>query len=70
MAAPWTAETARIEALRLLGEAANGSDPAADKQIRRKVTTVTELCDAARHRFLDPHPRIDCHQAARRINQK
>jgi integrase len=43
--APWTPETARVEALRLLGEAAQGTDPAAAKQSRRKAMTVAELCD-------------------------
>jgi integrase len=44
--APWTPETARVEARRLLGEAADGADPAADKQSQRKASTVAELCDA------------------------
>lgn len=43
--APWTPETARTEAKRLLGEVAKGGDPAADKQSKRKAETVTELCD-------------------------
>lgn len=44
--APWTPESAREEARRLLGEAAHGTDPAADKQSKRKAKTVTELCDS------------------------
>ena len=44
--APWTPETARVEARRLLGEVADGVDPATDKQSKRKATTVAELCDA------------------------
>jgi integrase len=44
--APWTPETARDEARRLLGKAADGADPAADKQSKRKAATVTELCDS------------------------
>ncbi len=43
--APWTPETARREARRLLGEVAQGGDPAADKQTKRKAETVGELCD-------------------------
>jgi hypothetical protein len=43
--APWTPDTARDEALRLLGEVAKGHDPADDKQARRKATSVAELCD-------------------------
>jgi len=43
--APWTPETAREEARRLLGEVAGGADPAAAKQAKRSAATVTELCD-------------------------
>jgi integrase len=43
--APWTPETARAEARRLLGEVAKGSDPAADKRAARHALTVGELCD-------------------------
>ncbi len=43
--APWTPETAREEARRLLGEKVKGTDPAAEKQARRKAVTVAELCD-------------------------
>jgi Arm DNA-binding domain len=43
--APWTPDTAREEAKRLLGSVAEGSDPAAIKQSKRKATTVAELCD-------------------------
>jgi integrase len=44
--APWTPETARQEARRILGEVVKGTDPAAEKRARRKATTVAELCDA------------------------
>jgi integrase len=43
--APWTPDTAREEAKRLLGEVADGVDPSTVKQAKRKATTVTELCD-------------------------
>lgn len=43
---PWTPDTARAEALRLLGEVVKGADPAAVKQERRHAATVAELCDA------------------------
>lgn len=43
---PWTPDTARKEAKRLLGEVVKGNDPAADKKARRTATTVAELCDA------------------------
>lgn len=43
--APWTPTTARAHAQELLGEAAKGRDPAAERQARRVATTVAELCD-------------------------
>lgn len=43
--APWTPDTARVEARRLLGEVARGDDPAANKREGRKALTVAELCD-------------------------
>jgi integrase len=42
--APWTPEQARDEARRILGDVAKGNDPAAQKQARRRVVTVAELC--------------------------
>lgn len=42
---PWTPDTARAEAVRLLGEIVKGADPAADKRQAREATTVAELCD-------------------------
>jgi integrase len=43
--APWTPEQAREEARRILGQVAMGADPAAEKQTRRRVVTVAELCE-------------------------
>jgi hypothetical protein len=43
--APWTPDTARTEARRLLVEVAKGNDPASDKQARHKALTIAELCD-------------------------
>jgi integrase len=43
--APWTPDTARNEARRLLGEVARGGDPAADKRAARHALTMSELCD-------------------------
>lgn len=43
--APWTPDTARDEAKRLLGEVVHGRDPAADKTARRNALTVGDLCD-------------------------
>jgi integrase len=43
--APWTPESARVEARRLLGEVAHNGDPATDKQAKRNAKTIAELCD-------------------------
>ena len=43
--APWTPESAREEAQRLLGGVANKADPAAEKRAARNAHTVSELCD-------------------------
>lgn len=43
--APWTPETARKEARRILGTVAVGNDPAAEKREKRQAATVSELCD-------------------------
>src|SRR5450631_3421171 len=42
---PWTVELARAEAKKILGRAANGEDPAHEKQDLKKRLTVSELCD-------------------------
>jgi integrase len=43
---PWTPESARTEARRILGEVVSGADPAAKKRAARNATTVAGLCDA------------------------
>ncbi len=43
--APWTPESAREEAKRLLGDVAHKSDPAGEKRTARSAQTVSELCD-------------------------
>ena len=42
---PWTVDQARSEARRILGQVANGQDPAKEKQDARNQLTVCELCD-------------------------
>lgn len=42
---PWTVDQARTEARKLLGRAANGEDPATQKQAIKKRITVAQLCD-------------------------
>ncbi len=48
---PWTPETARREAKRLLGMVENGADPAADRIARQEAPTMAELAE----RFLAEH---------------
>jgi integrase len=43
--APWTPDTARAEAQRLLGLVAAGGDPSVAKREARAAATVSELCD-------------------------
>jgi len=49
--APWTPDTARREARRILGENAAGRDPASDRDAARNIPTVAALAD----RFLAEH---------------
>ena len=42
---PWTVETARKEALRLLGQILDGRDPVEAKATLRADLTISELCD-------------------------
>jgi integrase len=42
--APWTPDTAREEARRILGTVVTGNDPASDKQAARHAVGVAELC--------------------------
>lgn len=42
---PWTVDQARTEARKLLGRAANGGDPAKEKQDGKIQITVAQLCD-------------------------
>ena len=51
--APWTPDSAREEAKRLLGKVAEGGDPAAEKQSKRKAVTVSELCELYLHDAAD-----------------
>lgn len=46
---PWTAQAARAEALRLLGEVVGGGDPSADKRTRQAMMTISALCDRYLH---------------------
>ncbi|MGH6989061.1 MAG: Arm DNA-binding domain-containing protein [Stellaceae bacterium] len=48
---PWTADTARAEAKRVLGMVAHGKDPAGDRTAAKAAPTVSELAA----RFLSEH---------------
>ena len=43
--APWTPDTARDEARRILSEVAKGGDPASEKLAKRRGATMVDLCD-------------------------
>ncbi len=66
---PWTPETARTEAKRLLAEVAAGRDPATARQEDRKALTFAELIDSLLGRrrrpqeALDPQGRSRTHRA-------
>jgi integrase len=42
---PWTPDTAREAAKRILGHVVDGADPAAEKHAKRNAASVAELCD-------------------------
>ena len=46
---PWTPETARREARRLLGEVAAGTDPADAREQAKADLTISELCKLSRN---------------------
>lgn len=41
---PWTADNARDEAVRLLGQKVGGKDPAAERDNKKHAVSMTELC--------------------------
>jgi integrase len=53
---PWTPDTARREAIRLLGVKAAGGDPATERDRRRGALTIGSLAD----RFLSEHVNEHC----------
>src|SRR5438132_2813223 len=54
--APWTPDTARKEALRLLALVEAGNDPVETKQSRRTASTIRDLAG----RFLSEHVEAKC----------
>lgn len=51
LGSPWTVESARATARKLLGEIVSGSDPAARRDFLRNAETMAELC----HVYLENH---------------
>jgi integrase len=60
--APWTVETARQEARRLLGEIAGGHDPAAERSFTKRLPDIAVLSQM----FLDEHVTPKCKPATAR----
>jgi integrase len=52
---PWTPDTARREALRLLGARAAGLDPAAERERRKAAVTIAELGDRFLQQYVPQH---------------
>jgi integrase len=52
---PWTPDTARTEAMRLLGLRAAGGDPASDRDRRKTDVTVANLGDRFLREYVDKH---------------
>lgn len=61
---PWTADTARIEALKLLGSIVRGEDPARHRQ--SDLTTMAELCE----RYMAQHARPNKKASSAGLDQK
>lgn len=51
---PWTADQARREALRVLGEVAKGNDPAGARKVSQAAISFADLAD----RYLDEHAKL------------
>ncbi len=62
---PWTPETARIEAKRLLAEVAAGRDPATARREDRKALTFGELIDLYLSEGVSPQEGVDAQGRSR-----
>ncbi len=67
---PWTPETARAEALRLLGIRAAGHDPAMERDRRKGATTVAHLGERFLSEYLDKHCKPRTAEEYRRAVEK
>jgi integrase len=54
---PWTAEEARKEALRLMGDVARGTDPAQQKTSHRQAPMLKEIIGRFIEEYVEPHLR-------------
>jgi len=52
---PWTPDAARSKAMRLLGQKADGKDPASERDHQKGVITVAELGDRFLHDYVPQH---------------
>jgi len=52
---PWTPDKARIQALQLLGQIAEGKDPALTRTVQANLPTVAELCDRYLKDYAEDH---------------
>lgn len=55
--APWTAEKARTRAESVLGDVADGNDPAAAREAARDQRTIAELCECYLADYAEHHKR-------------
>ena len=68
--APWTPETARAEARRLLGAVAAGVDPTAERTARKEAPTVAELAARFLAEHVDPKRKPRTAREYRRLFEK
>lgn len=68
--APWTPETARKEAQRLIGAVSHGTDPAAERDRRKAEPTVADVLDRYVREHVGPHNRATTASEARRLVER
>jgi integrase len=64
---PWTPNTARTEAMRLLGLVAQGQDPATEKRVRREGPIVRELAERFVREHVTPKLKVTTAREVRRL---
>jgi integrase len=68
--APWTPDTARAEAKRLLGVIVVGGDPAADHKARKQAVTLAELAFQFLSEHVEPRRKARTKQEYQRLIEK